>query len=82
MKDSQYHTMILEKIIIEGDYKSIRNRSISSSTPTKSKIEAQSILDDYINVAGLKNLSLEENFKIIDFDNYMKGNPLTSDKFE
>jgi len=35
-----------------------------------------------MNVAGLKNLASADNFKIIDFDNYMKGNPLTTDRFE
>jgi len=74
--------MVLEKIIIEGDYKSIRNRSMSSSTPSNSKSEAQEILNNYMNVAGLKNLASADNFKIIDFDNYMKGNPLTTDRFE
>lgn len=73
--------MVLEKAIVECDYKSIRNKSLSMENSTTELFNASNI-NDYINVANMKNLASANNFKIIDFDNFMKGNPFISDTID
>lgn len=71
--------MILEKCIVECDYKSMRNKSLLTRDNEVKSINSN--LKDYVSV-GMKNLADENNFKIIDIDNFMKGNPLVTDKLD
>ncbi|KAL4512229.1 hypothetical protein ABPG72_005231 [Tetrahymena utriculariae] len=79
--NKQYHTMILEKLLVECDYKSIRNKSLSLENSTN-QIISQSNVNDYINVSNLKNFASLNNLKIIDFDGFMNGNPLVVDNLD
>ncbi|EAR86674.2 hypothetical protein TTHERM_00035060 (macronuclear) [Tetrahymena thermophila SB210] len=77
----QYHTMILEKLLVECDYKSIRNKALSLENATN-QIASSSNVNDYINVSNMKNFASLNNLKIIDFDGFMKGNPLVVDNLD
>ncbi|KAL4474962.1 hypothetical protein ABPG74_001658 [Tetrahymena malaccensis] len=77
----QYHTMILEKLLVECDYKSIRNKSLSLENSTN-QMTSKSNVNDYINVSNMKNFASLNNLKIIDFDGFMKGNPLVTDNLD
>lgn len=73
--------MVLEKLVVECDFKSIRNKSLAQEKQSNTT-NLKTNVNDYINVLNMKNHTASNNFKIIDFDNFMNGNPLVQDNID
>lgn len=72
--------MVIEKIIVECDYKSIRNKALATGASSLDYVKSN--INDYMHIANMKNLTSTSNFKIIDFDGFMAGNPLVTDSLD